>query len=217
MSVPLTAPTPLPEDTKCFQSLLDNFNHTLRAAGALSSQSNAHPSCQKSDSKCTAPGKKRKEGKKLGESIILMAHGIGCLLALSYENRFPSDVERLILLDNGIRRTYLLSELGWILAYEGFFAAIYWMHNHLSTWLATVILRLTLLIVLVLSYLSHKSDNRLVENMSIIMRLDGASCYLYYSLFLSRIQGCYPQVLYPHCPLLFMVSNQLSVGQCDDS
>eukprot|EP00981_Chlorochromonas_danica_P015785 scaffold14435_cov266-Ochromonas_danica.AAC.2 len=87
ISVPLTPPNPVTEDTKCFQSLLDNFNHTLRAAGALSSQSNANPSCPKRDSQ------------KLGGSIILMAHGIGCLLALLYENRFPSDIERLLCCD----------------------------------------------------------------------------------------------------------------------
>lgn len=132
--------------------------------------------------------------------ITLVAHGLGCYLALLFENTYPDAVAKLVLLDNGIRKTYLLSELFYTFSYEFLFSFVYFLHLHVSVWLATFLLRLVLFATE--AYRAYYKLDR--GDLHQVFNMHSKMCYVYSYLLVGRLTGAYIQPKFPRCPVLFL-------------
>lgn len=185
LTLPNNCPA-LPSKAKLFQVLVAMLHETMTHLDIIDetdSQSSLSP----------LPSPKR------ARSFTLVAHGLGCYVSLLYENSHADCLNRLILMDNGIRKTYLLSEIFYTFAYEWVFALIYSIHLHWSVCLATLLLKIFLL-----GSECYRLYTRREGNMHNICNVHSKMTYLYSHLLADRITGDYIQPHFPSTRLLFL-------------
>ncbi|RYH29776.1 hypothetical protein EON65_07315 [archaeon] len=199
-----------PEDEEeFFPFLVDCLHHQLEQLGVVIGKS--------TDGKLDIFPDTDSTSSSASDRFVLMAHGIGCYLALLYENylhaRYPtSPMFKLILLDNGIKKTYMLSELLYLMFYEFFYASIYLCRLYISSLLATIFLKVVLCVTETFR-LVYRGESSVDVLKYILLHVNSNACYAYYHIAWARMYGKYQQTVFPHVPLLFMVS-QNATGLC---
>eukprot|EP01031_Cornospumella_fuschlensis_P034052 gene34052-41217_t len=179
-----------------FPFLVDSLHHQLEKLGVVTHVSR------------DAPGDSRDPNTCENQQFVLMAHGMGCYLALLYENylheSYPvSPMFKLILLDNGIKKTYMLSELLYIMVYELFYASIYLCRLYVSSLLATLYLKAVLIVMESFRWIC-RGESSVAVLKHILFHVHSSACYAYYHIAWARMYGKYQQTVFPHIPLLFM-------------
>ena len=139
-------------------------------------------------------------------SITVVSHDWGAILTLLYCNKYPNKINRLVLVDvgiKGIKDSKSLWETFLILLYQWWFSIAYIISQFLGSAIGNCIFVLYMVLVTALPFLKvcpHDIFHRPANEMNIEM------CYIYYQYWKLFFQGKPIEPKMPDCPILYIVS-----------
>ena len=134
-----------------------------------------------------------------GQRVTIIAHDWGCYLGALYENKNPSRVKRMIMLDVGTSIDYTFINVFIILLYQLWFSFAYLVSQTISHHLGHVIFLMYSIVSPLVGPVPDRPSRKLRE-------ISVTQCYVYYqfwrAMIFSRKQVMRPR--FPTCPTLFM-------------
>lgn len=136
------------------------------------------------------------------EKVVIIGHDWGAILSLLYENKYPQNVEKVVLLDVGILKPpeVPIVQLLLILLYQFWFAIAYILASTLNHTLGDIHFKLYYLPFL--KFLSPCPNDTLTIPMK---DFSVSRCYPYYHYWKGKFTGTGVEPRFPSCPLLFLV------------
>ena len=133
------------------------------------------------------------------KKVTLICHDWGCYLGALYENKHPSHVKRMVMLDVGTSIDYSFFNVFIILFYQLWFSIAYLVSQTINGHLGQVVFLMYSIVSPLVGPVSDRPSRKLRE-------ISVTQCYVYYqfwkAMIFSRKQVMRPR--FPSCPTLFL-------------